>query len=76
MTDRVVQVPAQVAPAQTPYGPEFDLLAAAWANLENIHDQCHPDRSHCGGVGGCTMMAAAVDLQHKMIDALRDWRQR
>lgn len=56
------------------YGAAFDGLAKRWAALENEHDRIHPDRSDCGGVGGCTMMAAAVDLKHEMVDALGDWR--
>lgn len=59
----------------TRYGSEFDRLAAEWRVIENAHDREHPDRSECGGVGGCTMMRSAVDLEHQMIDALVDWRQ-
>lgn len=58
------------------YGTEFDRLADTWATIENVHDKHHPDRSECGGVGGCSMMAAAVDLEHEMIDQLNAWRDR
>jgi hypothetical protein len=56
------------------YGAQFDRLAERWAVIENEHDKQHPDRSRCGGVGGCSMMAAAVDLEHAMIEALEEWR--
>jgi hypothetical protein len=56
------------------YGTEFDQLARTWSVLENQHDKQHPDRSRCGGVGGCSMMAAAVNLEHEMIEALETWR--
>ena len=58
------------------YGAEFDRLAAEWRVIENAHDREHPDRGECGGVGGCTMMRAAVDLEHRMVDALDGWRKR
>jgi len=58
------------------YGEEFDQLAAEWRTLENAHDREHPDRGDCGGVGGCTAMLLAVDLQHRMMDALWEWRTR
>jgi hypothetical protein len=58
------------------YGAEFDRLAERWAVIENEHDRHHPDRNECGGVGGCSMMFAAVGLQHEMVDALKEWRQR
>ncbi|MGK5677543.1 hypothetical protein [Actinoplanes sp. URMC 104] len=58
------------------YGAKFDKLAAEWAILENRHDKTHPDRSDCGGVGRCSMMATAVDLEHEMIDALEAWRRK
>jgi len=57
------------------YGAQFDRLAAEWRVLENAHDREHPDRNECGGVGGCTAMRLAVDLEHQMADALIDWRQ-
>lgn len=57
------------------YGAEFDRLAEVWSVLESEHDRHHPDRNECGGVGGCTMMRAAVDLEHDMIDALEAWRK-
>lgn len=56
------------------YGREFDQLANRWAALENEHDRVHPDRNECGGVGGCSMMFAAVGLEHEMVDALTVWR--
>ena len=56
------------------YGAEFDRLAEVWATLENEHDKQHPDRGQCGGVGVCSMMAAAHDLEVAMIDALGEWR--
>ena len=58
------------------YGAEFDRAAETWRVIENQHDTIHPNRSKCGGVGGCSMMAAAVDLERKMIDALTQWRAR
>ena len=57
------------------YGAEFDRLAARWAVIEDEHDKQHPDRSECGGVGGCSMLAAGCDLKHEMIDAFDRWRQ-
>lgn len=56
------------------YGRVFDQQADEWARLEGEHDRMHPDRGQCGGVGGCPMMRAAVELQHDMIDALTKWR--
>jgi hypothetical protein len=56
------------------YGAEFDRLAGRWGVIENEHDRVHPDRSDCGGVGSCTMMRVAVELEHWMIESLRDWR--
>jgi hypothetical protein len=58
------------------YGATFDRLARRWAVVENEHDRHHPDRGQCGGVGGCSMMFAAVGLQDEMIDALGEWRMR
>lgn len=58
------------------YGAKFDAIAARWSVIEREHDAQHPDRNDCGGVGGCTMMRAAVDLEHQMIDALAEWRNR
>lgn len=58
------------------YGNAFDSAAHRWAIIEDQHDKQHPDRSKCGGVGGCSMMAAAVDLEHEMVDALVTWRLR
>jgi hypothetical protein len=58
----------------TSYGREFDDLAQRWAVLEIEHDKQHPDRNECGGVGGCSMMFAAVRLQQDMIEALQVWR--
>lgn len=58
------------------YGAEFDRLAETWRVVENVHDRQHPDRSDCGGVGGCSMMFAAVRLQGDMVEALREWRER
>lgn len=56
------------------YGAIFDDRADEWARLENDHDKMHPDRSQCGGVGGCPMMAAAVDNEHALIELLEKWR--
>lgn len=56
------------------YGADFDRIAGTWAVLEGEHDKQHPDRSECGGVGACSMMAAADDLETGMVDALNDWR--
>jgi len=61
--------------ASSTYGFDFDRLAARWAHLENEHDRHHPDRSKCGGVGGCSMMFAAVGLEQEMISALSEWRK-
>jgi hypothetical protein len=58
------------------YGAQFDRLAERWAVIEGWHDRQHPDRNECGGVGGCSMMAAKVELQHEMIEALEEWRNR
>lgn len=60
----------------TSYGADFDRLAARWAAIEDEHDQDHPDRGECGGVGGCSMMFAAVRLQQEMVGALNAWRVR
>lgn len=58
------------------YGAKFDALAHRWAVIENEHDKQHPDRSECGGVGGCSMMFAGHTLEAEMINALDEWRQR
>lgn len=58
------------------YGSVFDQLAHKWAVIENEHDKHHPDRSLCGGVGGCSMMFAANGLETDMIEALEPWRER
>jgi hypothetical protein len=63
-----------VMPA-TRYGGTFDALADRWAVLEAEHDKQHPDRGECGGVGACSMMAAAYDLRTQMIDELEEWRR-
>lgn len=57
------------------YGPKFDLLTNRWKILESEHDRMHPDRNECGGVGGCTLMRAAADLEQQMITELESWRQ-
>ena len=57
------------------YGAEFDELAQRWAVLENEHDKQHPDRDQCGGVGGCSMMYAAVGLEQAMVESLEKWRR-
>lgn len=56
------------------YGIEFDQLADRWKALEYEHDQEHPDRNECGGIGGCSMMAAAHGLETQMVDQLENWR--
>lgn len=58
------------------YGAEFNEQAERWRVIENEHDRLHPDRDECGGVGGCSMMLAAVRLEHEMIESLVEWRQR
>lgn len=58
------------------YGSTFDRAAETWRVIENEHDKIHPDRSEYGGVGGCTMMRTAVDLQSEMMRALEFWRAR
>jgi hypothetical protein len=60
----------------TRYGAAFDRLADTWATIENEHDKHHPDRSECGGVGGCSMLFAAVGLENEMVEQLNDWRVR
>lgn len=57
------------------YGADFDALVAEWQVIENAHDREHPDRGECGGVGACTTMRIAVDLEHRMIDELVLWRR-
>lgn len=56
------------------YGAAFDKLAEQWAVIENAHDEIHPDRGDCGGVGRCSMMHTAVRLEQEMVDALDEWR--
>jgi hypothetical protein len=56
------------------YGQGFDNLAERWKHNENEHDRMHPDRGQCGGVGGCPMMREAVDLEHRMVEQLEEWR--
>jgi hypothetical protein len=56
------------------YGERFDLLADRWGTLEREHDEVHPDRNDCGGVGGCLMMRHATDLMQEMEDVLEEWR--
>lgn len=56
------------------YGSAFDRLADRWRALETEHDQIHPDRDRCGGVGGCSLMYAAHDLETQMQEQLEDWR--
>lgn len=58
------------------YGARFDRFAQRWAVVEDEHDKIHPDRGECGGVGGCTMMAAAYDLMTAMEGELKAWRSR
>ncbi|MGI5223587.1 hypothetical protein [Actinoallomurus sp. CA-142502] len=57
------------------YDAEFDRLADRWRAIEDEHDQIHPDRDDCGGVGACVMMRAAHDLETRMQDALESWRR-
>jgi hypothetical protein len=56
------------------YGAPFDNLADRWRALEREHDEVHPDRDQCGGVGGCSLMARAHDLETLMIGELETWR--
>lgn len=58
------------------YGAQFDRKAETWNVLEAEHDRHHPNRSECGGVGGCSMMFAANCLEQELIDALEKWRKR
>lgn len=60
----------------TIYGTEFDRLTERWRTIEDVHDEHHPDRGECGGVGACTMMRAAADLKSKMMEQLEVWRER
>ena len=71
-----VREPRVVGVRQKPsrYGQVFDDLAERWARLEREHDELHPDRDECGGIGGCSLMERAVQLGHLMDDALVDWR--
>jgi hypothetical protein len=57
------------------YGPGFDRLAVEWRVIENAHDREHPDRDQCGGVGGCTMMRVATQLEQDMVEELAEWRR-
>lgn len=68
---RMREKPAEVSR----YGSEFDRLVSSWQALEDEHDPIHPDRDECGGVGGCPMMFAAVQLEARMIDELTEWRR-
>lgn len=65
-----------MATARVTYGPTFDALVRRWAVIENEHDKHHPDRGECGGVGGCSMMFAAHQLEDEIIEALDAWRTR
>lgn len=56
------------------YGHTFDNMAHEWAVIENHHDEIHPDRNECGGVGGCSLMLAAAQLEQQMVGALDAWR--
>jgi hypothetical protein len=58
------------------YGAKFDNLAERWKIVEAEHDRQHPDRGECGGVGVCSMMAAAYDLRTEMVEELEKWRKR
>jgi hypothetical protein len=58
------------------YGGKFDSAARRFQVLEAEHDKIHPDRSECGGIGGCSLMLAAHDLKTEMIDAINEWRLR
>lgn len=58
------------------YGRKFDQLANRWAAFEFEHDQVHPDRDQCGGVGGCPMMRQAHDLETKMMEEMETWRSK
>lgn len=64
----------KASPNTSRYGAQFDQLADRWKSLEYEHDQVHPDRGDCGGVGGCSMMAAGHDLETQMIEQMDDWR--
>lgn len=57
------------------YGEAFDALVDRWAGMEAEHDNQHPDRGMCGGVGGCSLMFAASALEQRMIEQLEDWRE-
>ncbi len=73
-----IPIPAPIPAPLTAsrYGADFDRLADTWAVLENEHDKMHPDRDVCGGVGGCSLMAAAYDLAEQMrLGALVSWRR-
>lgn len=52
------------------YGYVFDKTVDTWAVLETEHDNIHPNRSDCGGLGACTMMRAAHDVKARMMDEL------
>jgi hypothetical protein len=57
------------------YGAAFDRAADRWKAIEDEHDRIHPNRDECGGVGGCTMMRVAVDLEQQMLAELETWRR-
>ncbi len=57
------------------YGSQFDDWANEWARLENDHDKMHPDRSMCGGLGGCPMMRESYDIEQRLIELLGNWRK-
>jgi hypothetical protein len=75
--DSDLHLPLRKAPRErdSEYGHIFDDLARRWAVVENEHDRHHPERDRCGGVGGCSMMFAANQLESEMVDALTTWRQ-
>lgn len=57
------------------YGAQFDRTAQRWAAIENEHDRQHPDRGACGGVGACSMMFAANQLEGELVVELEHWRR-
>jgi hypothetical protein len=41
-------------------------------NVVRAHDTVHPDRSDCGGLGGCALLRAEYDTRQELTDTLTD----
>lgn len=57
------------------YGSKFDSIFERWMVIEGEHDRLHPERSQCGGVGGCSMMFVASQLENEMLEELTEQRR-